>query len=339
MMSGRDDRRPAVAPGRAQKVDIGSSAADPLFVLAPPCTFSWIICAMLGQHPQMYGFPELHLFTAETMAAWLELCAGETYDMDHGLLRAVAEIYFGAQTEHTITRARGWLRRRAHFTTGFLLEALADRVSPLIPVEKSPSVVYRLEFLQRAFAMFPQARFLHLLSHPRTYGESVMEVLRETGKRQPLPESHWLVRLASSPQSEPGDVSTHRILDPQGGWYSLNTTILEFLKSVPDDQKRAVRGEDLLADARGGGLQIAAWLGLRTDSAALEEMRHPERSPYAGSGPANARFGSDIFLLPGPILRPDWLAPQRLEGPLSWREDRRGFLPEVNQLAEQFGYE
>src|SRR6516165_4971117 len=175
MTSGRDDRHVGVAPGTAQTAVTGSGAADPVFVLAPPCTFSWAVCAMLGQHPQMYGLPELHLFTAETMAGWLDLSAGESYAMDHGLLRAVAEIYFGAQTEQTITRARGWLRRRAHFTTGFLLETLADRVRPLIPVEKSPSVVYRLEFLQRAFAMFPQARFLHLLSHPRTYGESVME--------------------------------------------------------------------------------------------------------------------------------------------------------------------
>jgi hypothetical protein len=293
---------------------------------------------MLGQHPQMYGLPELHLFTAETMAGWLDLSAGESYAMDHGLLRAVAEIYFGAQTEQTITRARGWLRRRAHFTTGFLLEALADRVKPLIPVEKSPSIVYRLEFLQRAFNMFPQARFLHLLCHPRTYGESVMEALREAAKRESLPPSHWLVHLASYPHGDGGDVPTHRILDPQGGWYSLNTTIVEFLKSVPDDQKRTVRGEDLLADARGSTLQIAAWLGLRTDSTALEEMRHPERSPYAASGPANAPFGSDIFLLPGPILRSDWPVPRSLEGALSWREDGQGFLPEVTQLAKQFGY-
>jgi hypothetical protein len=324
---------------RGQKAGIGSSAAGPLFVLAPPCTFSWAICAMLGQHPQMYGLPELHLFTAETMAGWLDLSAGESYEMDHGLLRAVAEIYFGAQTEHTITRARGWLRRRAHFTTGFLLEALADRVRPLILVEKSPSIVYRLEFLQRAFNMFPQARFLHLLSHPRAYGEAVMKILREAAKRESLPQSHWLLRLASYPHADGGDVSTDPILDPQGGWYSLNTTIVEFLKSVPDDQKRMVRGEDLLADAPDSTLQIAAWLGLRTDSSALDEMRHPERSPYAATGPVNAPFGSDIFLLPGPILRPDWFAPRSLEGALSWREDGQGFLPEVNQLAKQFGYQ
>jgi len=339
MMRAKDDRRSAVVPAGVRKADGGSSAADPVFVLAPPCTFSWATCAMLGQHPQMYALPELHLFTAETMAGWLDLCAGESYEMDHGLLRAVAEIYFGAQTEHTITRARGWLRRRAHFTTGFLLEALAERVKPRIPVEKSPSIVYRLEFLQRAFSMFPRARFLHLLSHPRTYGESVMEALRETAAGQPIEQSHWLLRLASYPHPDAGDAAADRILDPQSAWYSLNTTIVEFLQSVPEDQKRAVKGEDLLANAPGCTLQIAAWLGVRTDSAALEEMRHPERSAYAGTGPANAPFGSDIFLLPGPILRSDWLTPRSLEGPLGWREDGEGFLSEVSQLAKRFGYE
>ncbi len=332
------DRRSIATPDRAQREEAGSSLADPVFILSPPCTFSWVICAMLGRHPQMYGLPELHLFTAETIAGWLDLCARESYEMDHGLVRSVAEIYFGSQNEQTVTRARGWLRRRAHFTTGFLLEVLADRLKPLIPVEKSPSIVYRLEFLQRAFEMFPKARFLHVVSHPRTYGESVMEALREAARPQPLPQSHWLLHLASYPYPDTGDVSTGPTLDPQRAWYSLNTAIVEFLRSVPDGQSRTVRGEDLLADTHESGFQIAAWLGLRTDSEALEEMKHPARSPYACYGPANARFGSDIFLLPGPILRPDWLVPRSLEGPLSWREDGQGFLPEVNQLASQFGY-
>jgi hypothetical protein len=327
-----------VHSGKTQEAEVCSSAADPVFVLAPPCTFSWIICGMLGRHPQMYGLPELHLFTAETMAGWLDLCARESYDIDHGLLRAVAEIYFGTQTEHTIARARGWLARRAHFTTGFLLELLVDRLKPLIPVEKSPSIVFRSEFLERAFRMFPKARFLHLVGHPMTYGESVMEILREAARRQPLPQSHWLLQLASYPRPDVGDVSAGPVLDPQGGWYSLNTTIVAFLKSIPDDQKRTVRGEDLLTDAGDSIPQIAAWLGLRADSEALEEMKHPERSPYACYGPSNAPFGSDIFLLPGPIFRPEWLTPRSLEGPLSWREDEQGLLPEVKELAKQFGY-
>jgi sulfotransferase family protein len=323
---------------RNEQVEIHSDAADPLFILAPPCTFSWAVCAMLGQHPEMYALPELHLFTAETVRAWLELASGESFEMDHGLVRTVAELYFGGQTDRAASRARGWLRRRSHFTTGLMLEAIADRMKPLIPVEKSPSIVFSPEALQRALAMFPTARFLHLVSHPRLYGETVVQALRELARGQSLPPSHWLVELASyrPPDDEaPGD---GRIIDPQNSWYAFNMAIVHFLSSVPDEQWKTIRGEDLFTDSSDSLRSVAAWLGIRTDSEAVEEMKHPERSPYACLGPSSAPFGSDIFLLNGPLTRPEWAEPRSLEGSLGWREDGEGFSPELKCLAQELGY-
>lgn len=314
-------------------------AAEPLFILAPPCTFSWAVCAMLGQHPEMYALPELHLFLAETVAGWLDLCSKESFDMDHGLVRAVAELYFGEQTDQAASRARGWLRRRGHFTTGLLLEVIADRLNPLVPVEKSPSLVYSSDLLRRALDMFPRARFLHLVSHPRCYGEAVMQAVRAAAKDQPLPPTHWLIELASYPHAVPHAVGKGDVLDPQTAWFALNTTIIDFLASVPDDQRHTVRGEDLLAETGRGLAAVAAWLGVRRDPEAVDAMRHPERSPYARPGPSSASFGSDIFLLDGPLIRPEWTQPRSLKGPLGWREDDREFLPEVKHLARQFGYD
>jgi hypothetical protein len=293
---------------------------------------------MFGQHPQMYGLPELHLFSAETMAGWLEICARESYQMDHGMARAVADLYFGGQTDHAIARARGWLRRRAHFSTGFLFEVLARRLEPLIPVEKSPSMIFRPEFMQRAFNMFPGARFIHLVSHPVTYCEAVMEALRELSLLEPLSPSHWLVQLASFPRQTPNGLPDAPVPDPQGGWHSLHTGIVGFLDAVPAKQKRTVRGEDLLSESNQALLEIASWLGLRTDQEALDEMRHPERSRFANYGPASAPFGSDIFLVQKPMMRADWLHPRSLVGPVSWRSDGQGFFPEVRELAMRFGY-
>jgi hypothetical protein len=316
----------------------GRDAADPLFVLAPPCTFSWIICAMLGEHPQMYALPELHLFSAETVGGWLEICAHQSYQMDHGLARAVADLYFGGQTDHAVARARGWLRRRAHFNTGFLFEVLAQRLHPLIPVEKSPSMIFHHEFMQRAFNMFPGARFIHLVSHPVTYCEAVMGALRELSSFASLPPSHWLVQLASFPGQASGGPASDPEPDPQGGWHSLHTGITGFLDTVPAEQKRTIRGEDLLSQSNQTLLETAAWLGLRTDAEALDDMRHPERSRFANYGPASAPFGSDIFLLQKPMLRPDWRAPRSIEGPGSWRSNGQGLSPEVKTLAMRFGY-
>ena len=38
---------------------------QPLFILAPPRSFTTVTSAMIGQHPEMYGLPETNLFVAE----------------------------------------------------------------------------------------------------------------------------------------------------------------------------------------------------------------------------------------------------------------------------------
>ncbi len=41
--------------------------AAPLFLLAPPRSYTSLINAMLGQHPQAYGLPELCLFNGQIL--------------------------------------------------------------------------------------------------------------------------------------------------------------------------------------------------------------------------------------------------------------------------------
>ena len=135
---------------------------DPLFIMALPCSFSSVIGTMLGQHPQLYGLPETHLFGCNTVAEWWDASSKESFNMSHGLLRAVAQMYFDEQSDIAIAQARAWLRRRLDFTTGFLLETLAERISPRILVEKSPSIVYSRTSMDRAHSMFPVGRFIHL---------------------------------------------------------------------------------------------------------------------------------------------------------------------------------
>ena len=108
---------------------------------------------------------------------------------------------------------------------------------------------------------------------------------------------------------------------------------------VPADQQMRVRGEDLLAEPDEVLCRIATWMGVRSDAPAIEEMKHPERSPYAFLGPPGARYGNDAFFLQDPAFRPGRSGLHYLEGPLSWRNDGQGFSPEVMRLAQEFGYE
>ena len=308
----------------------------PLLILASPRSFTSVICAALGQHPQMYGLPELHLFVADTLAGRERFQARSKFNIDHGLLRVVAELFFGGQTEDNVRRAARWLLRRAGFSPGYIIRQIAAKVASRILVEKSPSTGRAIEYLERAADMFPSARFIHLVRHPRGHGESVLKFLREREKEGRVPATHWMRRVAAFPDSN-GAVSGE--LDPQRGWLALHRNICKFLESVPPQQQLRIRGEDILTKPDAHLRKIAEWLDLRTDAEAIEEMKYPERSPYACFGPTGARFGNDRFFLENATLRPARAEPQSLEGPLSWTGDGGGFSDPVKRLAREFGYE
>jgi hypothetical protein len=313
--------------------------AVPIFILAPPRSFSTVVCAMLGQHPQLYGLPEIHLFGAETAAEFLNQCEAATFPMIDGLVRAVAQLCFARQTDDTVARARGWLTRRSHYSTGLVFEALARRAYPLALVEKSPSVVYNVEFLRRVRRMFPNARYIHLLRHPLGQGRSVLKYIEERAKHGPMAPTHWLLQLASYPyrfEGEPEEISSP--LDPQRGWYALNANICEFLSTVPAEYWTRIRGEQLLMDPDTSLPAVAEWLGVRHDRQAIDEMKHPERSPYACYGPRSAPYGNDRLFLDSPALRPERAAPLSLDDPLPWIPERT-LHPRVSALARELGYE
>jgi len=295
---------------------------DPVIILAPPRSFTSVVCAMIGQHPQMYGIAEVHLFVAETMRERAGMAKGTRYQ--HGLLRVVAQLFAKEQTFQTITLAKRWVEIRANCTCVSTFQELAEKVSPQILVDKSPSIGMQSEYLQRVRRAFPNTKFIHLLRHPRAVGESLANL------------GAW--RVAVSMDSF--DYSTDPpMLDYQKLWYRIHMNIITFLDGVPEKQKIRIRGEELLAEPDAQLRQIVEWLGLRTDQEAIEAMKHPERSPYASLGPVNARFGNDPNFLREPTLRRSSRAKElTLHGPLAWREDGREFCPEVIELAQEFGY-
>jgi hypothetical protein len=332
----------ALHAGWAQNARISKrmaeSSPDPLFILSPPRSFSSLVCAMLGQHPQLYGLPEIHLFEDDTMRRWLGRCAHAQYPMADGILRAIAELVFGGQSEANVKSAAGWLRRRSHVTSGCVFEELARHIYPRIPVDKSPSTVHTIDAMRRVLRFFPKCRFIHLVRHPRSHGDSVMRYVATLAQFGPVP--NWLSYLAAFPYSSSGySIPADDSVDPQRGWYVLNRNIVEFLGTVPEKQWMTVRGEDLLGDPDEGLRQIATWLAIRADSSAIEEMKHPERSPYACFGPPGARFGNDIFFLEQPYFRVSRRPAESLDGPLSWRSDGQEFMPEVKHLAGTLGYQ
>jgi hypothetical protein len=285
------------------------------------------------------------------MEEWWTRSSSVSFDLTDGLVRAVAEIIYGEQSEYTVGRSRAWLQRRATVTSRMILEELARELWPRVFIEKSPSMVYNIESMQRAFRYFPDARFIHLVRHPSSYGRSVLRYLELLGSPQYQPPGTpegaamtpvWIETLASFPYASdqvPAYETRRERVDPQAGWYVLNRNVVTFLAEVPPDQSIRVRGEDVVAHPTETLSAIVRWLGCEVDEKVLNEMQHPERSPFASFGPPGARLGNDILFLENPRLRVSETVEESLDDPMPWRGYPPTFLPEVRDMAREFGYE
>jgi len=300
--------------------------AAPLFLLAPPRSYTSLINAMIGQHPQAFGLPELCLFNVEMLRQmWVRTSdeLGDDSRSRQGLLRAVAEIYAGEQTTATIGMAAHWAAAREDRSTGSVYRELVDRIHPRIAVEKSPAYTISVKRMRAIRATFPDARFLHLVRHPVTQCKSVMSM-----------NGGAFALYVNSIEF----LDDRAIVEPQFAWHDQNVEILEFLDEVPARQQMRIRGEDVMEDPRGQLALVCRWLGIRDDAAAIDEMMQPERSPFACFGPVNALFGNDPNFLRGPKFRQHRVKLPSLDGPMPWRDDGKGLRPEVITLAQELGY-
>ena len=299
---------------------------DPLFILAPGRSYTSIISAMVGQHPQLHGILEMNLNVANSMQEWWLRFKSGRGPHSRGLLRTVAQFAFGEQTEESVDMAWHWLRQRLHWPTALLHRTLIENLAPRRVVEKSPVGVNDDRELYRLLETFPNAQFLHLVRHPR-------------GTCNSFVSTDWARQLIIMAFPENCDFSTDPpTVDTQLLWSESHKRILRFTEQLAPERTMRINGEDLLTDPPRHLRDICAWLGVRDDEAAIDEMLHPERSAFARLGPRNAIGGADIGFLESPELRPFKKKDKSLDDPLPWRADGGGFVPEVKELARHLGY-
>ena len=290
---------------------------EPILILAAPRSYSSVFGAMLGQHPQTYGLPELNLFLGDTLGeSWSGLA--DVFPTGHsGLLRTLCEITEGEQTADGVERARGWVKRRFHWPVkkgfAFIQEAVGE---DKLLVEKGPTVTFGSKHIERMYRMYPEAHYLHLVRHPRSSGRSVMKLHTRDGG------------------------PARNILDPERIWRLCNSNAVAFCDTLPIGQWMRIKGEWVMSDPHLYLPQICEWLGLDAGPEAIEAMLHPEASPYACLGPKGAPFGNDPNFLEDPVLDWDRLArinEPSMEGDIDWRPGE-AFTAQTVKLARQFGY-
>lgn len=285
---------------------------EPLFILAPPRSFTSVMCGMIGQHPEMYALPEVNLFAADDYEGLGRLYSRRP-GFRHGLLRAIAELGLGGQTEENINVARKWLEEHSEVSSADIYNDLVDWASPRRLVDKSPIYVYSAETLQRIKRAFPGAYFMHLTRHPRATCDSILklrDVVKEGMDKMRVGEkARALVKKRYD--------NIAQIEDPDSLWLQPHARIIELLEDIADERQMRIKGEDFMTNPDDFLVRIAEWLGISTDKDAIAAMKHPENSPFACYGPKNAKFGNDPSYLESPGLReyvPREYSLQPLEG-------------------------
>lgn len=320
MLATRVRPPPRLAPPRPTRPRL-------LSVLSPPRSFSSVVSTMIGQHPEMYGFPELHLIMAETVQDVLsrERTRGKFLGPP-GVLRSLAELDAGEQTAERVFDAYNWLYARRHWSSKQVMDHLMDRVAATravpICVEKSPSAATHIRYLNRQERFYPNALYLHVTRHPLSSVSSMEEYAAH------MPRLAGIRGLASA--------------SGFAYWFICHRNIVTFTRAIPPERVLRVKGEDILSEPEIWLPKICRWAGVDDGAASVEAMLHPEASPYAGLGPANAKYGNDVKFVHSPKLRRGRVREGNLEEALSAAPLRDDITPEQKDhllgMANFFGY-
>ena len=136
---------------------MAEKAPQPLFILSPPRSFSSVVCGILGQHPQCYGLAELHLFFADDLGGVMQGTYRGSMVVD-GLLRTLAQLHDGEQTEDSIIKARRWTLAHANWSIRKVFDHIQELVGPRLLVEKSPATIYNRDYVGRLLRSFSEGQ-------------------------------------------------------------------------------------------------------------------------------------------------------------------------------------
>lgn len=302
-----------ILPSRPAMTSAPEPTPEPVFILCAMRSYSSLICAMLGQNPDLYGLPEINLTVADTVGGVIDFYRARPHGL-HGLWRTVAQLQSGEQTEASIDAARTWIEERRDWTSSQMLAWIEAEVTPRRIVDKSPVTVRSPAMLARLVKMRPGASFLHVV-------------------RQPAAVCRSIDKLHEMIDAETGSSLRSRV-DAEQVWLRSNSNVMNFKAMLPPGACLSLQGEAFLAEFETYAPQVCDWLGIRSDREALDAMLHPETSPYAGLGPENARFGNDPNFLENPAFTP---RPIEIE-PVEAGVDGRPFNPRVRKIARELGY-
>lgn len=298
-----------------------SEVPAPIFILAAPFSGASLLAEQLAAHPQLCVIPETQLFCADDVGALLEIFEISQGTNADGLLRALAELELGEQSEVSVAAAQAWLLDRQDWPTARVLAHLAERAAPRRLVLPEIDAVLRVADLQRLQAGFPDAQIIQLVRHPWTQAAYLARWLDE--------------RLFVAPDFRDFSLMP-AVIDPQIAWLRVNRNLETLLRPFYPSAWHRLRIETFEDAATADEALLALYAALGLD--AVVGAEDAVAWAFAGYGPSSAPYGFEAELLEVlPPLPAAW-GEERLEGALPWRRDGLGFADEVLSSARAYGY-
>jgi len=254
----------------------------PIFILSSPRSYSSVISSMIGQHSELFGFPEINLILADDIQSYIALMKEQRLNLKDGDLRSIAYIFFGDQSFNSIKKASDFLIQYPDMKTKDVLKSFHEKIHPKRLVTKSPLYATNLNYLKK---LPPDAFFIHILRNPLTQNRSLENYLRLLDLN---PANH---------------LYTAHLENRYKGWMNEQQNIETFLQKISINRKIRVYSESILQEPKEAMKGLCHFLNVSDDEENIEQMLHPEKSIFASVGNETARFGNDPKFLMHPKLR------------------------------------
>lgn len=214
---GRGDRlsiSPTLMEAPAQKLP------GIVFILSSPRAGSTLLRVMLAGHPDVFAAPELHLLPFNTLAE-REASLTDAH-LSEGLQRTVMELK-GLDAAASQQMLQKWIA--TDLSIDQVYAQLQTWAGDRQLVDKSPTYGMDRAVLDRAEALFADAKYIHLVRHPYAVVESFVRMRMD--------------KLL-------GQNSTDPYILAEQVWTQCNQNIHDFLATVDDDRQFQLQYEDLV---------------------------------------------------------------------------------------------
>ena len=275
-----------------------------VFILSSPRSGSTLLRVMLAGHTRLCSPPELHLLPFQTMSQ-REAELGKSH-LGEGLQRALMELKgIDAETAKELVKELIADDRSIQEVYSQLQQLAGERIL----VDKSPTYGFHKETLDRAEALFQDAKYIHLVRHPYPVIESFARMRMD--------------KLLAVEETNPYELA-------ESVWAKSNQNILDFLANIDSDRHCTINYEDLVTQPEKVMKSVCQFLELPYTNSLID--------PYSGD-----RMTDGVYQQSMSLGDPNFLKRKTIDSQLAetWKTIK---LPielksETCQIANRFDYQ